>query len=79
MAKVSHPTAAGLLMFGYEYEITREYNQYFLDYREVKDIRLRWVDRIVSNSGEWSGNLFDFYFLIVNKLTVDLPSSACFL
>ena len=68
-----HPTAAGLLMFGYEYEITREYNQYFLDYREVKDIRLRWVDRIVSNSGEWSGNLFDFYFLIVNKLTVDLP------
>lgn len=28
---------------------------------------------IVSNSGEWSGNLFDFYFLIVNKLTVDLP------
>ena len=68
-----HPTAAGLLMFGYEYEITREYNQYFLDYREVKDIRLRWVDRIVSNSGEWSGSLFDFYFLIVNKLTVDLP------
>ena len=68
-----HPTGAGLLMFGYEYEITREYNQYFLDYREVKDPKIRWIDRIVSNSGEWSGNLFDFYFLIVNKLTVDLP------
>ncbi len=26
-----HPTAAGLLMFGYEYEIVREYPQYFLD------------------------------------------------
>jgi len=68
-----HPTGAGLLMFGYDYEITREFNQYFLDYREVKDPKIRWIDRIVSNSGEWSGNLFDFYFLIVNKLTVDLP------
>lgn len=29
-----HPTAAGLLMFGYEYEITREFPNYFLDYQE---------------------------------------------
>lgn len=27
-----HPTAAGLLMFGYEYEIIREFPNYFLDY-----------------------------------------------
>ena len=29
-----HPTRAGLLMFGYEYEIAAEYPNYFLGYRE---------------------------------------------
>ena len=29
-----HPTRAGLLMFGYEYEIAAEYPNYFLDYKE---------------------------------------------
>lgn len=29
-----HPTAAGLLRFGYEYEITRKFPNYFLDYQE---------------------------------------------
>ncbi len=28
-----HPTAAGLLMFGYEYEIVKEFPAYFLDYQ----------------------------------------------
>jgi predicted HTH transcriptional regulator len=28
-----HPTAAGLLMFGFEYEIVREFPQFFLDYQ----------------------------------------------
>ena len=32
-----HPTSAGLLMFGNEYEIVREYNNYFLDYQERYD------------------------------------------
>ena len=57
-----HPTAAGLLMFGSEYEIIREYPQYFLDYREEYDDVHRWTDRIVSSSGDWSGNIFDFIF-----------------
>jgi len=52
-----HPTAAGLLMFGFEHEIAREYPQYFLDYQEHFDAALRWTDRITSTSGEWSGNL----------------------
>ena len=56
-----HPTAAGLLMFGYEYEITREFPNYFLDYQENRSVgKTRWTDRIVSTSGEWSGNVFDF-------------------
>ena len=32
-----HPTIAGLLMFDYEYEIVREFSQYFLDYQERMD------------------------------------------
>ncbi len=64
-----HPTAAGLLMFGYEYEIVREFPAYFLDYREQLDPQTRWTDRIVSSSGEWSGNLYDFYFRVYTRLT----------
>ena len=68
-----HPTAAGLLMFGYEYEILREFPQYFLDYQENRQMAsTRWTDRIVSSSGEWSGNVFDFVYKVVPKLTADL-------
>ena len=67
-----HPTSAGLLMFGNEYDIVREYNAYFLDYQEQYDADTRWTDRIISSSGEWSGNVYDFYFRVYNKLTQDI-------
>jgi predicted HTH transcriptional regulator len=63
-----HPTAAGLLMFGFESEIVREYPNYFLDYREHYDADVRYTDRIYSASGEWSGNLCDFFFNVYNRL-----------
>ena len=71
-----HPTEAGLLMFGKETQIRSIFPNYSLEYehREYwhlvnKDILL---DCIKTGSGDWSGNLFDFYLLIVNKLTIDL-------
>ena len=67
-----HPTSAGLLMFGYEYEIVREYPQYFLDYREEYDDTHRWTDRIISSSGDWSGNVLDFYYRVYNRLQLDI-------
>ena len=67
-----HPTAAGLLMFGYEYEIVKEYPYYFLDYQEQMDPNTRWTDRMVSSSGEWSGNIYDFYFRVYNKIAQDI-------
>lgn len=67
-----HPTAAGLLMFGYEYEIVKEYPYYFLDYQEQLDSDTRWTDRIVSSSGDWSGNIYDFYFRVYNKIAQDV-------
>ena len=66
------PTAAGLLMFGEEYRIVRYFPEYFLDYRETLDPTIRWTDRIQSSSGDWTGNLFDFFFRVYNKLTRDI-------
>lgn len=67
-----HPTVAGLLMFGDEYKIRYEFPEYFLDYREMLDSSIRWTDRIESSSGEWSGNIFDFFLLMERKLLRDL-------
>ena len=59
-------------MFGYEYEIVKEFPAYFLDYQEQFDPNTRWTDRIVSSSGDWSGNVYDFYFRVYNKITQDI-------
>ena len=67
-----HPTAAGLLMFGNEYDIVRQFPEYFLDYRAELDLNNRWTDRIQSSSGDWSGNVYDFYFRVYNKLKQSL-------
>ena len=67
-----HPTAAGLLMFGEEFRILYEYPEYFLDYREILDPTIRWTDRLQSSSGDWTGNLFDFFFRVYPKLVKDL-------
>ena len=67
-----HPTVAGLLMFAEEYKIRSEFPEYFLDYREMLDPSIRWTDRLESSSGEWSGNLLDFFFQVERKLYRDL-------
>ena len=69
---VLHPTVAGLLMFGEEYRIVRYFPEFFLDYREVLDSSIRWTDRIQSSSGDWTGNLFDFFFRVYNKIIKDV-------
>lgn len=67
-------TLAGLIMFGEERSIVDLLPQYFLDYRE-KTFEIegqRWSDRIISNDGTWSGNIYDFYFKVISRLTSDL-------
>ncbi len=34
------------------------------------DPTIRWTDRLQSNSGEWSGNICDFYFRVYNKINI---------
>lgn len=68
-----HPTSAGLLMFGNEYDIVREFPHYFLDYQENRQLGpTRWTDRITSSNGEWSGNVYDFIYKVTPKLCSDL-------
>ncbi len=67
-----HPTAAGMLMFGNEYNIVRYFPNYFLDYQETMNPSIRWTDRLQSSSGEWSGNVCDFYYRVYNKIIKDV-------
>ena len=69
--KELHPTVAGMLMFGIECNIVCHFPEYFLAYHEILDATIRWTDRLQSNSGDWSGNLFDFYFRVISKLVKD--------
>ncbi len=66
-----HPTAAGLLMFGQEYLIMTEFPEYFLDFREKLDPNIRWTDRVQTQSGDFSGNVYDFYRIVYRKLVTD--------
>lgn len=63
-----HPTAAGLLLFGREPEIIKEYPDFLLDYQEQPDEETACTDRILSSTGDWSGNLYDFYFRVYEKM-----------
>lgn len=67
-------TVAGLLMFGRWPSIAEAMPMYFVDYQErPADYAqtVRWLDRVVPD-GTWSGNVFDFYRRVVNKLTADI-------
>lgn len=66
-------TRAGLLMFGHLRTIKDAFPNYMLDYQERSEPKaeLRWIDRLTLD-GTWSGNVFDFYRLVIRKLTADL-------
>ena len=62
----AHPTAAGLLMFGRETEIVKYYPHFVLEYQETNGTGEN--ESITSFSGGWSGNLYDFYTMVRDKL-----------
>jgi len=66
-------TLAGLLMFGKHEAIHEVLPNYFVDYRElpVGRTKTKWVDRL-SPDGTWSGNLYDFYRMTIQRLFRDL-------
>ncbi|MBI4620624.1 MAG: putative DNA binding domain-containing protein [Desulfobacterales bacterium] len=64
---------AGLLMFGRAEVIHDAVPNYMVDYQERPEAKAekRWVDRLVPD-GTWSGNIYDFYRKVYQKLTADL-------
>ena len=66
-------TVAGLLMFGREEAIREAVPQYHLDFREKlsTDPQIRWTDRLTLD-GTWSGNLYQFYLRVIQRLSADL-------
>lgn len=50
-------------MFGQEHEIIKEFPNYFLDYRELGAPGI-----LETELDPWRGNLFDFYFLVLQRL-----------
>ncbi len=69
---IYHPTVAGLLLFGFEYEITKFFPNYFLDFQEILSDETRWTDRVISSSMDWSGNILEFFFKVYPRLTQDV-------
>ena len=67
-----HPTLGGLIFFGEYIDILNELPYFFLDYRERKSSDTRWTDRVCSGDANWSGNVYDFYFRIIDRLTADV-------
>ena len=64
---------AGLLMFGRAEVIRDALPYYMVDYQErpAAKTERRWVDRLVPD-GSWSGNVYDFFRRVYQKLTADL-------
>ena len=64
---------AGLLMFGRAEVIRDALPNYMVDYQEraVAKTERRWVDRLVPD-GSWSGNVYDFFRKVYQKLTAEL-------
>lgn len=65
---VLRPTMAGLMMFGRGNIIQMVIPGFTLDYREYPDGGDEWTLRRLSGMPDWSGNLFDFYMFVINRL-----------
>ena len=64
-----HPTLGGVIFFGEKEAILQELPRYSLDYRELLPDGSGWASRIASGDSDWSGNLFDFYCRIIDRMT----------
>ena len=69
-----HPTVAGLICFGEFNTITDVMPNYFLDYRERLTTETRWSDRVCAHDSTWSGNIYDFFFKLHDRIVSDVKN-----
>lgn len=72
------PTIAGLLVFGKYSSITEKLPHYHIEFIDKIDVGVdydRWRDRVVYDGTWGEGNLYNFFFLVINKLYSTLKSS----
>ena len=65
-----NPTAAGLLMFGYDYSIMSVFPNYHLDYLEFPDNSDNWTFRISTGTGAFAGNIYTFVSEVFGRLMI---------
>jgi predicted HTH transcriptional regulator len=64
-----HPNLAGLVCFAEFGQIMDVLPDFFLDYREKLSTDTRWTDRVAAHDATWSGNIYDFYMMIYDRIT----------
>ena len=64
-----HPNIAGLVCFAEFGQIMDVLPNFFLDYREKLSTDTRWTDRVAAHDATWSGNIYDFYMMIYDRIT----------
>lgn len=63
------PTMAGILIFGKMEAIKEVLPHFFLEYIDKSDISEdRWKDRVIYDGTWGEGNIYNFFFLVINKL-----------
>ena len=64
-----HPNLAGLVCFAEFGQIMDVLPNFFLDYREKLSTDTRWTDRVAAHDVTWSGNIYDFYMMVYDRIT----------
>ncbi len=68
-------TNAGLILFTDSMHIQTVFPYYHLDFQVKNAPGEKWFNRISSDDGTFSGNLFDFYLKVYSELSGSLPSA----
>lgn len=70
------PTLAGILVFGKMEAIKEVLPHFFLEYVDKSDVSEdRWKDRVVYDGTWGEGNIYNFFFLVINKLYFSVNKS----
>lgn len=67
-------TNAAVLMFTNFSVISALFPSYSLDYVEAPSFSDKWSHRIASDDALWSGNMYDFFSMVVQRVTPYLPN-----